>query len=867
MTEPALFLPPYRVLDLAGETGTFGGKLLADLGLEVIKVEPPIGGPDRRRPPFFHDQETLDTSLDFLACNTNKRSLALDIGHPQGRACFRDLVRRADVLIETFPPGYLEDRGLGYAALRELNPRLVMASITPYGQTGPRRHYRSSDLIAMATSGFMQVTGDPDGPPMRLGNNQSRFAPALYAAVGVVAALLHRDWHTGAGQHIDVSTQEALLSFYLEQHPVLCWQVRRKNVTRVGPVSSLAVPAGVFPCRDGWIGIGIFTAREWKVLSRWFYDVTGHEEILAPELCGGIHARAAHRDLIEAVLLDFTMRQTRAQLVRDGQQRSLVVVPVNTVADLLADQALAQAEFWKDLDHPVVGRLRYPINLLGSEVHTAGRAAPRLGEANEEILCGELGMTRRQLEELAALGVVAPLAEGAARGAKTVENPPATAGSRPTPVVAPAGGCAGAAPSVRTAAARNADPQPPAGRVLDGVRVVEFGPFIALPLTGRILAALGANVIKVESNKLPDELIFVPPWGKGMGQPEYQALKERITLDVHTPEGAALMKRLIGTSDVFMTNFRRDALARWGMDLDELRRNDPRLIIVHQAGFGSGPYETYKLYGIMAQHVCGVSMISGKPGDPPCCLNSAYSDYHTPLLQVLAVLGALARRRRSGQGMLIEGSIFRSGVCTVATALLECQVSGHTSNRLGNHDPLAVPHNAYPCQGEDAWCAVAVEDGTQWRALCRVLGHPKWALDERFATAAARRAHEEELDALVAGVTRRWNKHDLMEQLQGAGVPAGIVATGEDLANDPQLRSRAVYTETTYYVPDAHRSGIEWQRGPDVPAARLPLLFSDTPCATGPYHRIGENNDDVYHGLLGLPPEEIRRLTECGVLL
>jgi benzylsuccinate CoA-transferase BbsF subunit len=402
--------------------------------------------------------------------------------------------------------------------------------------------------------------------------------------------------------------------------------------------------------------------------------------------------------------------------------------------------------------------------------------------------------------------------------------------------------------------------------VLDGVRVIEFGPFIALPLTGRILAALGATVIKVETNKLLDQLNYVPPWGNGMGQPEYQALKRRITLDVRSPEGAAVLERLIAVSDVFMTNFRRDALRRWGIDLDALRRRHRELIIVHQSGFGAGPYETYKLYGIMAQHICGVSMMSGTPGAPPCCLNSAYSDYHTPVLQALAVLGALDRRRRRGGGTLIEGSIFRSGVCTVATGLLECQISGRVPERRGNHDSVAVPHNVYPCSGPDEWCAVAVWDDVQWRALCQTLGRAEWAADARFASAGDRRAHEEQLDALLASVTRHWNKHELMEALEGAGVPAGIVAKGQDLATDPQLQSRDLYADTTYYVPDPRRPGIEWERGRDVLAARLPILFSETPCLTGPYRRIGEDNADVYRGLLGMSEEEMHGLTERGVL-
>ncbi|MBI4514285.1 MAG: CoA transferase [Deltaproteobacteria bacterium] len=804
-----LLLRPYRILDLCGIAGAFCGKLLGDLGAEVVRVEPPAGDPARSKPPLGAERST---SLDFLAFNTNKRSITLELSDPQGRARFLELVCNADALIEDRPPGTLDALGLGYRQLHEINPRLVLASITPYGQSGPHRHHRSSDLIAMATSGFMQITGDPEQPPMRLGNEQSRFAPAMYAALGVVAALCHRDWHGSPGQHLDVSMQEALLSFILEQHPVLLWRTRGKNATRVGPVSALAVPAGVFPCQDGWVGLGIIKPQEWDALSHWLHEVTGSEEILAEALRGGIHARAAHRDLIETVLLQFTTCQTRAQLFHEGQRRNLVVTPVNTVADLLADAGLAQGDLWRELRHPVAGSLQYPLSLLGPGVAAATRAAPLLGEANEEILCGE-------------------------RWQEAATEP-----------------CPGAGCSTGPAA------------VLAGVRVVEFGPFIALPLTGRILAALGATVIKVESNNALDQLNWVPPWGHGMGQPEYQALKLRVTLDVRRAEGAAVLKRLILASDVFMTNFRRDALARWGLDLDELRRARPESIIVHQSGFGAGPYERYKLYGIMAQHLCGISLLSGEAGAPPCCLNSAYSDYHTPVLQSLAVIAALERRRRTGAGAFIEGSIFRSGASTVAAALLELQASGALPARRGNHDPVAVPHNVYPCRGQDQWCAIAVWDDAQWQALCRVLAHPEWAAQARFVSPGERRAHEDELDALLAGVTRAWDKHELMRALQAAAVPAGIVAKGQDLAEDPQLQHRGLYSETTYYVPDPQRPGTAWERGPDVPLARLPIAFSDTPGLVGPYRRIGEDNDYVFGELLGMSAGELARLSEQGVL-
>lgn len=383
----------------------FCTKLLADLGADVVRVEPPGGGPDRRRPPLVAGREVTESSLDFLFYNTNKRSITLDVTRREGRELLLELVRRADAVVETFAPAELEALDLDYPALAAINPRLVVASITPFGRTGPRRAWRGADIVVMAASGFMQVTGEPDGPPMRLGNEQSHFAPGQYAALAVVAALYERET-SGLGQHIDISAEEALITYYLEQHPALCWQMRHQNVSRAGKGSTLVIPFGVYPCRDGWIGIGVVTLAEWDAFAAWVSEVTGNPELLDERYRGGMHARAPYRDLVEALIMDFTSRFTREELFHEGQRRNLVFVPVNTVADLLADPQLAAMPFWAELHHAVVGRLRYPLDVLGGDVRARRRAAPKLGEHNEDIYAGELGLSDEEVAALRARRII-----------------------------------------------------------------------------------------------------------------------------------------------------------------------------------------------------------------------------------------------------------------------------------------------------------------------------------------------------------------------------------------------------------------------------------------------------------------------------
>ena len=402
-----VLLPPYRILDLTGPEAVFCGKLLADYGADVVKVEPPGGDPTRNKAPFIGDEVGIDRSSYFLFYNTNKRSVTIDIDTPKGQELFKKLAKTADVLIESFPVGHMESKGLGFASLNAINPSLVMASVTPFGQTGPWSGYQSSDLISLAASGFMQITGDPDGPPLRQGNEQSHFPGAQYAAAAIMGALFYRDMQGGGGQYIDVSQQEAMITYYTDAHPALAWMQRGENVTRVGTNSTLVIPLGAYPSSDGWISAGIITPREWENLSQWMYEVTGNEEILNDDYKGGNQDRAPFNDIITALVIDFTTRFTSEELFHQGQERNLVFIPVNTVSDLLVDPQLEASNFWFDIDHAEAGTLRYPLGVFDSEeVSPTTNPAPHLGQDNEAILCGELGLSQSELFSLRSQGVV-----------------------------------------------------------------------------------------------------------------------------------------------------------------------------------------------------------------------------------------------------------------------------------------------------------------------------------------------------------------------------------------------------------------------------------------------------------------------------
>jgi len=400
-------LSGYRVLELADEKGVYCGKLLADLGADVIKIEPPGGDKARFRGPFYHNEADPEKSLYFLHFNTNKRSITLDIEPEVGQAVFRDLVKTADALIETYPPGYLKRLGLDYESLREINPKLVMCSITPFGQTGPHRHFKSTDLVNMAVGFLSYQTGEPGRAPLRWGAEQSCHISCEYAAIGLMYALYHRA-ATGEGQHVDISIQECLYPITGEMAVPHTWYVEHMDVTRMGTRSFTRVPWGTYPCKGGQVAFAILEAPQWDALAQWIHEVTGEKELLDDMYKGRYVQRAPYRELVEHYLIKFTMRLTNIELMTEGQRRGIPVFAVQNAEELVNCPQLAALSFFVEAEHPAVGKLKYPgaPYRIREAPWRLRRTAPRLGEHNEEVYKGELGYSEGRLASLRSAGII-----------------------------------------------------------------------------------------------------------------------------------------------------------------------------------------------------------------------------------------------------------------------------------------------------------------------------------------------------------------------------------------------------------------------------------------------------------------------------
>lgn len=398
----------YRVIDLADETGAYCAKLFADLGADVIKVEPPCGDKTRSWPPFFHDEIGLEKSLYFLYYNTNKRSITLDLECEEGRRILERLVSTADVLVETSPPGHLQSVGLGYNVQSRLNPGLVVTSITPFGQTGPYKDRKSSDLIAMAMSGYMQVTGEPEGSPVRFGVDFASVTASQCAAAATMVALYHRNAVSGRGQHIDISVHEATTSFTQDTGAVPFWRLQNMNVLRMGVKSRRGFPWGGFECKDGMIFFGLVTAPHWEVFSNWVYEETGEKEILDDMYKGSGYPRMQYIDILTRIVEDFTKKHTKDELYHEGQRRGLVTLPVSTVEDLARCAQLNARGYFAQEEHPVMGNVMTPTSpfLVAGARTPIRKPAPLLGEANEDVYSGELGFSKRELSAMKAAHII-----------------------------------------------------------------------------------------------------------------------------------------------------------------------------------------------------------------------------------------------------------------------------------------------------------------------------------------------------------------------------------------------------------------------------------------------------------------------------
>jgi len=412
-------LGPYRVLDLTDEKGVLCTKLLADFGADVIKIEPPGGDAMRSIGPFYHDEPHPEKSLYWFTFNTSKRSITLDITRSEGQDIFRRLVGTADFVVECFPPGYLDGLGLGYPVLSEINPRLVMTSITPFGQAGPYRDYKASDIVGMAMGGLLYLNGEPDRPPVRVRAQQAYAQASVQAAAGTMVAHYYRQT-SGEGQHVDVSMQEAISNTVDTAQQA--WDLERMVYRRAAPfrpVGRLLVRA-VYPCKDGYVAC--WRPETLEAMMEWMdsvgapYDeaqmaewIALRERISAGETTLAETFTQEELTRMQETRMPLLAKLTRQEIYDGALERDFGWAPVNTARNLVESAQLEARNYYVQLEHPELGEaITYPgapCKMTETPWCARGRA-PLIGEHNEGVYLEELGLPAERLQELRQANVI-----------------------------------------------------------------------------------------------------------------------------------------------------------------------------------------------------------------------------------------------------------------------------------------------------------------------------------------------------------------------------------------------------------------------------------------------------------------------------
>jgi crotonobetainyl-CoA:carnitine CoA-transferase CaiB-like acyl-CoA transferase len=413
-----MLLSGYRALDLTDEKGLLCGQILGGLGVDVIKVEKPGGDPARNIPPFYKDIPHPEKSLYWMYCNRNKRGITLDIETADGREIFKQLVKSADFVFESFDPGYMEELGLGYENLDEVNPRIIMTSITPYGQTGPYSNFKYADLPLFAMGSVMTVCGESDRAPVRT-PFQTGFYGGLHGAMGSMMAHHWREL-SGEGQHVDVSMQQAgILTLMIG---VEVWDLYRIQLPRMGQVyyypreKDALIVRTIYPCKDGWVHIQFSGGPEGIIRSS--------NELLRMTAEAGLAGEYADYDFhdydgqsitqderlaLENALIRFLETKTKKELMEIALDKELILGPLFNIEEIWESPHYAERNYWEKVDHPELGdTITYPgapVKISQAPWRTT-RPAPLIGEHNHEIFVDELGLSREQCTLLKSSGII-----------------------------------------------------------------------------------------------------------------------------------------------------------------------------------------------------------------------------------------------------------------------------------------------------------------------------------------------------------------------------------------------------------------------------------------------------------------------------
>ena len=777
-----------RVVELAeGVSGPYCGKLLAGLGADVIKLEPSAGDETRREGPFPGDVAQPERSGLFLHLNTGKRSVT--------SADVPALLADADAVILNLRPDQLRARGIDLDSWRRDYPRLVIANVTTFGLDGPYADYLGGELVAYALGGYAMLTGSPDREPLKAYGSLVQYQAGAQLALGVLAALLARDF-AREGQVVDCAAMQAatFLLGAVEQGAHFYGRIARRNGTRLlGFPPEHSYPSTIRPCADGFVHCHS---------NNRYLDLLGalipNPRLLEPDLLAAMMRNA---DEIDAIMDEWLADKTRDDVVEMAQELRLPFTEVREPGEVMAEPHHKARGSFVTVEHPGAGPVFQPgAPFRMSATPWETRPAPGLGQHN---------------------------------------------------------GAGWASEDLTPVETKRTGPKP-----LSGLRVIDFTNAVAGPIAAFILADLGAEVIKIEApTSRPKVAAGTAPLLEGADTPSYNRImtfnelnhgKRSLVLDVAKPEGRAVFLELVSTSDVLVQNFAPRVMGNLGLDFETLSAVNPRLVMASMPAFGlSGPLRDRIAYGPGVDAMSGLSHLTGYSDGPPMKPGNFFCDQQAGVLTAFAVCSALRHAERTGEGQHIELAMIEGEFQVLGDAYIDFAMNGRERRRCGNDHPGMEPHGIFPCDGEDTWVAIAVEDDAQWARLAAVISRP----DLAGLNLAARKTRATEIRAAVSDWAKRRSHYDAQSTLQAAGIPAGAVLNAFELLKDPQVLAY---------------DGFEYVETPGVgatPYPRVAFRLRETPApVSGPAPGFAEGNGYVLRDLLGKTVPEIEHLRAAGVI-
>lgn len=829
-----------RAIDLAVDRGELCGRLLSDLGAEVILVEPPHGSPSRALPPL--DPLTEEHSLFFTMRNCGKRSVVLDLDDVEAKERFEALLGTADVLVDSAEPGAHAAAGrpeLEAEAVAGRHRHLVVASVTAYGRTGPYAGRDVPGSVIDATSGMCWKAGLPEREPLMPPGNISGDVAGLTAAFAVVCALFQRLGH-GAGQLIDVSANEAAAQ-------ITDWSLPNSSVSMLAGVEPNEVRAGPGPvytilaAADGFVRLVVLSPRQWHAIRAWL----GEPDYLQDPEYDGFIARFMIADaVLNPLYEELFSTMSMEEVAVAAQNRGIVATPILKPSDVIANEHFDARGTFDRVPLSTGGLMSLPsgwMEIDGERVGPTGRP-PHLGEHTAEVLAA----LDKAADDPAGVDVAAGVSTESDGGVLPVPGARHVGRSRPRGAAVPW-------PPVLPS-------DPERARPLAGLRVADFGHGGVGVEISRMLAEYGADVIKVESRTYPDFIRVVLGGEMSPSFASSSRSKRSLGINAKTDEGRQLLLDLAAGAagaprfDVVVENGSTGVMDGLGLGYRHFSAANPDVVMVSSQLMGSsGPWSQWRGYGPNTQVTGGMTHLWDYPDvERPSGSQSIFPDHWAGRMGALAsVAGVLGRRRGvMDRGCHAEVCQVEQVVGVMGDLLARESLQPGSVSPQGNRRDRGAPWGLFACEGEDQWVAICCRNDPEWDALVALIG----ADDPTLATLPARRERESEIEEAVAAWTRTMSKHAVTEACLAAGVPAGPMLTSGEQLQDPHLAARGYLVEM-----DQPPIGVMTFEGP---------AFAATGMASAdirPAPALGEHTREIV-AELGLDETAIDDLIDRGIL-